>query len=438
MRLDEMLARVQEPEAAEVLGLHWEESVAMLGDAVPDFLQPAEFAVNREYCGFGSDVDPQLGAAARRIAGDPALRLLAWHCFRLLYDYPDYGEMRHWPPLERALGEMSGVFYLLVTMGMVPRLRALHRSMGVPDAVTRETSTQVAGMAENYRRMTGGRLGVTRNTIGWMRHHTAGRLFRIGRFEYMIQPFRAAIEVYRNRDSGAVIALAPDAVRFNGEGYVDGAAERFDTERGWAATLVHDDTAVTGYPIAPFGMAVRKEVRLPKATWECVLQKGDPTLEMHIPAGGDMTPARCGDSMRRAVPFFRNLFPERPFQSISCSSWIFNTQFEEITLSSDNLVRYQRELYLFPTRSSGRDGLWFIFLQNDVDPATAPRDTSLRRGVADFLAAGNTWRGGGMFFLTEHLNHFGAQYYRSHWPPAGLGLEAKGGSAAEPSLRPAP
>jgi hypothetical protein len=41
--------------------------------------------------------------------------------------------------------------------------------------------------------------------------------------------------------------------------------------------------------------------------------------------------------------------------------------------------------------------------------------------VADFLLAGNTWRGGGMFFLTEHLEHFGTHYYRSRWPPAGLG-----------------
>ena len=169
-------------------------------------------------------------------------------------------------------------------------------------------------------------------------------------------------------------------------------------------------------------MAVRREVRLPQPVWECVLKGGDPTLDMHIPAGGGMTLERCGDSMRRAAAFFQRFFPGTACRAIACSSWIFNTQLEQIRLSSDNLVRYQRELYLYPTRSSGRDGLYFIFLQENVDPATAPRDTSLRRGVADFLLAGTTWRGGRMFFLTEHLEHFGTQYYRSHWPPAGLGL----------------
>ena len=249
-----------------------------------------------------------------------------------------------------------------------------------------------------------------------------GRLFRLGRMEYMIQPFRGGAEVYRNRETCAVIALAPEGERYNQKGYVDGAEDLCDSEPGWTATLVHDGDAVTGYPISPCGMAVPREVRLPQPVWECVLKAGDPTLDMHIPAGGGMTLERCGDSMRRAVAFFQRFFPRTTCRAIACSSWIFNTQLEQIRLSSDHLVRFQRELYLYPTRSSGRDGLYFIFLQENVDPATAPRDTSLRRGVADFLLAGTTWRGGRMFFLTEHLEHFGTQYYRSHWPPAGLGL----------------
>src|SRR5207302_2009793 len=146
--------------------------------------------------------------------------------------------------LDRVLGELSGVFYLLVTMGMVPRVRAVHGFLGVPDAVTRETCTQVSCVAGNFRRMTGGRLGVTRNTLGWMRHYVAGRLFRHGRMEYMIQPFRGGLEAYRHRRTGEVVALAPEGARYNGEGYVDGAGEVFDTERGWTATLTHEDGAV--------------------------------------------------------------------------------------------------------------------------------------------------------------------------------------------------
>jgi GNAT domain-containint protein/N-acyltransferase family protein len=421
MKIEEILAQLQEPGALEALRPHWDESVATLGQGRPGFLDPEEFTISRQYCGFGAEVDPLLEETARRIARDPALRYLAWHCFRLLGEHGDYHSMGEWPALERALGEMSGVFYLLVAMGMVPRVRAVHKTMGVPDEVTRETCTQVSCFAGNFRRMTGGRLGVTRNTLPWLRHYIAGRLFRLGRMEYMIQPYRGGAEVYRNRETGAVIALAPEGVRYNREGYVETAGSLGGSEHGWTATLVRDDEAVTGYPISPLGMAVRQEVRLPRPAWECVLTAGDPTLDMHIPAGGGMTPERCGDSMRRAVAFFQRFSPGTTCRAITCSSWIFNTQFEQIRLSSDNLVRYQRELYLYPTRSNGRDGLWFIFLQDNLDLAALPRDTSLRRGVADFLLAGNTWRGGGMFFLTEHLAQFGTQYYRLRWPPPELG-----------------
>lgn len=421
LTLEALLARIREPDALEVLQPHWDESTAALTPGLPSFLDPAEFTISREYCGLEPEVDPLLAETARQIAADPALRLLAWHCFRLLWEHEEYRPMGQWPGLEHALGERGGVFYLLIAMGMVPRVRAVHRSMGVPDEVTRETCTEVSCFAGNFHRMTGGRLGIAWNTLGWLRLYPAGKLFRLGRFEYMIQPFRGGVEVYRQRETGAVIALAPDGARYTPEGYADRTEGR-DAEHDWTATLVRGDEAITGTPISPRGMAVRQEVRLPLPEWECVLKEGDPVLDMHIPAGGDMTPERCGDSMRRAVPFFERFFPDNGCRAIRSSSWIFNTQFEEIRLSSDNLVAYQRELYLYPTPSNGRDGLWFVFLQDNLDPAALPRDTSLRRGVADYLLAGNTWRGGGMFFLTEHLAHFGTQYYRSRWPPAGVGV----------------
>src|SRR5437660_179561 len=104
MELEKVLNQIQEPGALEVLQPHWGESVAMLGEGVPPFLDPAEFLVSREYCGFGPEVDPLLEETARRIARDPALRHLAWHCSRLLWEHGDYNAMGEWPALERALG----------------------------------------------------------------------------------------------------------------------------------------------------------------------------------------------------------------------------------------------------------------------------------------------------------------------------------------------
>jgi len=130
-----------------------------------------------------------------------------------------------------------------------------------------------------------------------------------------------------------------------------------------------------------------------------------------------MTPARTASSMKGAVAFFRRFFPDRPFVGIASRSWIFNTQLQQILPPTANLVMYQRELYLFPIPSSPSGGLYFIFCQEEIDWASAPRDTSLQRAVADFISAGNTWRVGGMFVLNEDMEHVGAQYYQSRWPP---------------------
>ena len=99
-----------------------------------------------------------------------------------------------------------------------------------------------------------------------------------------------------------------------------------------------------------------------------------------------MTLERCGDSMRSAAAFFSRHFPERPCAAIACWSWIFNTQFEETLSPDSNLVRYQRELYLYPLRSNGKAGLLFMFGEDDVDPTAAPRDTSTQRAMLDKTA----------------------------------------------------
>jgi hypothetical protein len=412
MTVEEALDSMNEPGATELMRPHWDESAALLGEEIPSFLQSEVIARHRDWCGFGPEVDTPLCETAVSIVADPALRLLAWHCERLLFVHTDYKEIGEWPALETALGERCGAFYLLVALAMAPRVIARHRELGIPEEVTRETSLQVSCFSENYRRGMRGLLGIYRRQLPWLRHYPAGRLFRLGRMEYRLTPYDGGVHAYRHRDTGEVVALAPEGLRFNHQGYV----AQTDEEIEWVSTHSDDGDAAVGYPISPCGMAERREVHLQRNGWESVLSKGDDTLDMHIPAGGGMTPERCADSMRRATAFFRTHFPDRPFTAITCNSWIFNTQIDGILPPTANLAAYQRELYLYPVPSSPTAGLWFLFFGDAFDPVTAPRDTAMQREVLDFLAAGNTWRAGGMFFLVEHLDRFGTQYYRSKWP----------------------
>ena len=419
MKLEEVLSALHEMAALEAVRPAWDESMSLLPAVRPSFLTPDEFSSSREWSGFSQSVEPALEATARRIAEDPALLRLAWHGYRRLY-YGADSSFAKWPKLETALGDSSDVFYLLIALGMVPLMREYHRSIGVPEEVTRETSQQVRSMSLYYARARGGRLGLFRKQIGWLRNYVRQNLyFRFGRLEFWAAANTPHVLVFRHRKSRAVVALAEEGITFDSQGDV-AQAEAAATPAAWKSTLLFSDSAVAGYPVSPLGAAVRRKVELLLADWQRVLAKGDPVLQMHIPADGRFTPEACIGSMRRAVAFFRRHFPDRSPAAITCHSWMFSPHLEEILPPSSNLVRCMRELYLHPFGGRSTDSLWYVFLQEEFNPATAPRDTSLQRGILDWLAGGNTWHDGGMFILTDDLDQFGTQQYRRSWPPEGM------------------
>jgi hypothetical protein len=85
--------------------------------------------------------------------------------------------------------------------------------------------------------------------------------------------------------------------------------------------------SVTGTSISALGHALREPITLSRSEWEPVLTAGDPILEVHIPPGGDMTPHNCQASMRQAMEFFPQYFPDRPFVGFAGGSWILNPEF---------------------------------------------------------------------------------------------------------------
>ncbi len=422
--LEQILGLIGEPETIEAVRPHWEESQRTLPEERPGFLAPAEIADCREYVGMGGGADAALIRTAERIASNPALRRLMWHWHYLEFEHADRPSFAGWPTFEKALGDDGGVFYLLGCLAAVPRIRAAHRVLRVPEEITRDTSSIVAMFANRYARGHGGRPGVFRQEAYWIRHHVAATMFRLGRMEYRLRDFSGTVEVYRNRRSREVVALARDGLVLNREGYLDGADGIHDP-LSWTASCATDGETVKGHGVSPFGMALRNSVSLPLSDWEHVLGPDTLMLEMHIPPGGGMTPEACLDSMQRAFEFFPAFFPDqRPIMGIQCASWIFNNQLEQILPEASNLVRFLREGYLFPVPTSRTGGLFFIFYQERFDLATAPRDTSLQRAIADWIAAGNVWREGGWFFLKEDLARFGTQFYRRQWPPAVPGASA--------------
>ena len=414
LNLSDILRELHVEAALPALGDHWDESEACFPAAGPRFLDPAAIRQWRKRGGLPAEADAELVEAARLIAARPALLHLAWHCHRLLFDRLDFDrrQIDRWPILDAALGDLSGAFYLLVALDAIPRIDAVHERLGVTGQVHADTCHHYREPVRMYGELHGGHVGVSPNALYWWRNHTRGDLYRLGRLEYMVKPFRGPLRAYRHRASGAVLALADSGALFDGQGLA-GADGDPDAWRAWFSASAHQ---VTGHPIAPTGYGQRGPVTLSLADWEPALAPGDGILEVHIPAGGGMTLERCRDSMSQALDFFPRHFPDRPFRAFACGSWILNPELDRVYRPDSNMVKWQRELYLYPLPSGPRCGMHFVFGREDIDLATAPRDTSMRRALLDHLSSGGRLRAGGMFLLLEDFERFGSQVYREHCP----------------------
>jgi hypothetical protein len=245
-----------------------------------------------------------------------------------------------------------------------------------------------------------------------MRHYLEGKLFRIGRFEYMNQILDERFPtVMRHKHDGQIIALCNSGWGLDKNGfrlYYD----QDITEAAFVTELQETESEIIGTPISPCGYALNsKTVRLCLSEWEKVLAPGDFAPGIHIPGGGKMNLETCGESFNEAVAFYKRYFPDKEVKAFVCGSWIFNTDFEE-ALPESNLAKLMQELYLFPMQSSGIDGLFFIFGKSDGDYKDYPRDNSVRRAMMNIIDSGKRLKIGGMFILPDDLDKFGTQQYR--------------------------
>ncbi len=413
--MQDVLSILCETDIHDNLRPFWNHAMADYpADGLLPLLDPVRIARAREFGGFPSEADAPLRAIAERVQTDPALRRMAWYIDWRTFKCPDR-EVPVFPSMERALGEQAGVFWLLMSLGWIPRLREYHRTIGVPGNITRDTAREAHCFSMNYAMANDGRLGLFYKQYNWFRQYLADNLyFRIGRFEYWLKPFAADFMVFRHRATGRGTALAADGMKVTSAGFIDGLKDASDPGEEWTTRLCVDGRVAEGNPISPGGTVLRESISLQLDEWECVLKKGVMVLDMHIPAGGNMDHAKCGESMREAIEFFDARWPDKRPAAIVCAfSWMFSPLLDKILPPESNLVKYLRELYLFPVGGGGTGALWFVFFQDPLDPATAPRRTSLQRALLDYFAPGRAWHNGGMFFFPEDLKHYGTQHYRN-------------------------
>ena len=404
MTLDEFRAAMGfDDSAAAILAPIWEDAVASLPERI-DFLEP-EF-LDRWAPAIGdSGILTDLQRVAERVRRDPALRLYAWALHRGHLGTPLLDRIARLPAPERQLGPKAGLFTLLVYLAVYPAIAAKHRELDLPQQYTDALLTWPKGRIQEYREFHDGVPGIGHGTYQWFRNYIDGKVFRVGRLEYMLHsapPWLPAI--YRRKADGKLAVFARDGWCF------DAAGERAET--GFRAELRRENGTITGTPIAPEGKAlVDRRLTIDLDEFEAVADPWELLPSCHIPSGGGLTPEAVLDSLRRAREFFRRYFHQE-VRLFCCRSWLLNPDWER-ELPDSNIAAFQRIGYLAPgDPPDGVCGLVFVFTTPTVDYDRIPQKTALHRAFKHLHDIGRPLRSGTMFLFADDLDRLAPGYYR--------------------------
>jgi len=352
-----------------------------------------------------AELEP-LRRVAAKIRGDASLRSLAarWNHELFGAEHPTL-LAEAFPERVDGLAEPEvWAFRALLALSGFPFCRELFAARGLPPELAEGAMVDLPLWMEQFKRELG-MPGISNRILGWERGLLHGSLYRVGRLQFGVRPFPGKVVVFRHRQTRQLQTLAADGLAFNPEGLRDGVDGQFASSGAWKSSLALGAAQVRGTPVTPAGRAENRMVELPLDAWERALGPGDFVLDTHIPAGEKLNIENCADAFARAIDFHHQHFPKAKFKAFCCVSWFLDPQYQQMLKPESNILKFQRALHLFPVGEGGEDAYWRVFGENGLKDGLdkAPRDTSMRRAVADFLEKGGKLRSGGGLVLLEDL-----------------------------------
>ncbi len=125
-----------------------------------------------------------------------------------------------------------------------------------------------------------------------------------------------------------------------------------------------------------------------------VVNKGDIVINMHIPSAGPLTEELRMDAYRRAYDFFADCYRDGKLVMV-CNSWLLDPVYQTFLPETSNIVGFQKDFEILQVEKKENFGdSWRIFgapgdtVVNQSNAAEMPRETSMQRAFADFLAGG--------------------------------------------------
>ena len=416
--LDQVASHLHISDARQALCTDWDAAMRFPPELAMPFLEPDFIDQAGQAVTLTTEMIQELVTFARRIARDENVIAFFWYChYRMLHD-PTLllSWEEQWPPLDEYLGQEAGLLNVLVMLSVVPEMQETYRRLGIPADVVRDTVADLRLWMETdlyYQRYQ--RWGITPWIARWLCKHWNGKLLQLGRFQFSLSNFRCPLRAYRHRKTRELLAIAELGIRYGSDGNTWRECCG-DDPGAWTSSLEMTDRAVTGNPITPDGFAHRQPTRLSLDEWELALAPGDDMLTFHISAGGSLTFDSCGDSFRRALDVFPRYYPDFKFLGFCTSTWLMDSRLQTLLPSDSNIVRLQREVYLYPGLQGDNQQIYHrVFGWGVTDINSVPWKTSLQKAIGQYLNTGGHFHGGYCFLLREDFS-WGDQVYLRRMP----------------------
>lgn len=359
------------------------------GTVLPPAYSPEILSEACRLCNISESDYEHLLSVAKKIASDKDLTIYACTL------YKEFTEgcssfSNHYRPEDKLGIDADHIFLLTVLSGM-PTAYERYLAQGTPEDIIAATLDFTNNTRKNPP------AGETAVKIlplqlAYCRRYYKAEIFRLGRFHFTLSRDKRDLPIVliNKKDPAQKILLSADQTFYDDKNFVN------NEKPTWLTRASLDEKAISGHLINADGTASRERTEFATAEWSW--QAGARmVIDMHIPSGGGMTPDLSRESLKKAFAFFAG-----KSALIYCNSWIFNPELQGLA-GADNITALMKMGHLFPVKSPGQEGMFFLYGKHTEDLSELPADTTLRRSVLEYLTKGGRMRNGGVFFFADEF-----------------------------------
>jgi len=183
--MNDFFARIGIDDAPEIWRVNYDAAKASYPEKGPEFLNQKYLYDANELIRLDADKFDFLLRSAEffRKSEDRSLFVWLWYRCVVMTDNGEKPNVANWPVPEN-FGEYSAMPHAFVLLGMLPRLKEFYREKSITTDVLAETVSDMnVNMDEHKSKY--GYYGVGAFRYDWLKNHFTGKLFSLGRLQFM-------------------------------------------------------------------------------------------------------------------------------------------------------------------------------------------------------------------------------------------------------------